>query len=176
MLWLRNIYMLILMAVSGCGFQPLYGEASLSSDVVATLPSIDVHVNANATTDRRLAQFLETELTDLLNPRAEATEKLYRLDIDMTSTKSDLAIQQDATVTSFRLIVKAKYMLSYAPKRTLLKEGSVTNFGGFDQVDSQYATLISQKYGMEQLLKELAKRMQMKLIADFTELQRAQER
>lgn len=177
MWWPRNIifFSVIFLLLTGCGFQPLHGKSSASEDIIATLPAIDINVTTQNAKDKQLAQFLQRQLENLINPLNKKTKKIYRLDVSMTKTQSALAIQQDATVTSYRLLVNADYELSYAPKRTLLTKGRISNFSSYDQVDSQYSTLVSEQFSSEQLLKETAKRLQLKIISDFSQLKQGQE-
>lgn len=93
------------LAAGACGFRPLYG-GSVGDEVAAELASIEV-----VAPDTRIGQILKNRLLDDLNPAGTTVAPRYRLNVQLSRTKTALAIQLDETITRFDLTLAAFFSL-----------------------------------------------------------------
>ena len=125
----------IALALGGCGFQPLYGsKGKAGSDAVAHLASVSIGPIAD-----RVGQQLRNALQDKLTPRGKPRKPLYRLDITLEETRSDLVILQDATSTFAKLRMGARYVLNDIATGRPLTRGKSESTTIFNIVESEFA-------------------------------------
>ncbi|MFN3826368.1 MAG: LPS assembly lipoprotein LptE [Micavibrio sp.] len=154
-----------LFVLAGCGFQPLYGDHSLSTSqaVRDSLNSIKI-----TNIPDQSGQYLKNALMDRLysqgrpgaNARytlnvADLSEGITNLDITKTSdsTRAQLAIS-----TSIRLVDAKGEELLVRPLR------AVTSF---NILDSQFTTRIAEDAARRQVLDDLSRQIEMQLLLYF---------
>lgn len=95
-------------ALSGCGFQPLYGDrgATSSADVQSLLSEVKIIRIA----DRR-GQLIHNGLLDRMNPRGEPANPRYLLFVRSTESTRHVETRADGTATRFDLVITARYEL-----------------------------------------------------------------
>ncbi len=104
------IALAIALALSGCGFSPLYsGGKTLDAGPARELAAIDVLVISDRS-GQQLRNALERRLE-----RAGQVRKRYRLDVKMTETRSDQAFQKGGFGTRASLHVVAASVLTEIP-------------------------------------------------------------
>lgn len=124
----------------GCGFEPLYGSrGAAGSDAVAHLASIRISPIPD-----RSGQRLRNALQDKLTPRGTVQGALYRLDVSLKESRSDLVILQDATSTFAKLRIGAKYVLNDVATGRPLTRGTSASTTIFNIVESEFANLNAQ--------------------------------
>lgn len=137
------------LAVSGCGFQPLYGETSGGAELKAELASVSV-----APLPNRIGQLLRNALEQRLERAGGRHRKEYVLQVALTEQVEDLGLRKDNTATraNLRLIASATLVKGdEAVWRTAAHAASSYNI-----LDNQYATVISQKDARERAVQLLA--------------------
>jgi len=126
---------IIALSLGGCGFQPLYGSKGQSgSDAVAHMASIRIGLISD-----RVGQQLRNALQDKLTPRGKPKNPLYRLDVSLEETRSDLVILQDATSTFAKLRMGARYVLNDIATGRPLTRGKSESTTIFNIVESEFA-------------------------------------
>lgn len=143
-IWLPG---LMLLALAACGFQPLYGQRSVSGASV----SQEFSTIRIAPIAERTGQMLYNELRDRLNPRGKPANPRYILRIDLVETSETLAYRGDETATRANLHLRALYDLrrtvsdSTNPEGAdeVITQGEARITTSYDILQSQYATLVS---------------------------------
>src|SRR5260370_1123215 len=111
------------LALSGCGWAPLYGEAT-SGPASEELRAI--HVDPIS---ERIGQRLAIALRNSLNPTGEPTPERYRLQTTLSTSLTNLGIQSEGLASLGKLDVYATYNLidSKSRKPSLVHTGHVAN-------------------------------------------------
>ncbi len=129
----------VLAAVSGCGFTPLYGERSLSA-----APSVNDamrQVVIRPLPDRQ-GQKLRQVLREQLQPRGMTDRPLYDLEVQLTTRIEEVGVRRDATSSRANYILIANFFLNEGPNR--LVGDRVQAIVSYNILDEQYATVASQ--------------------------------
>src|ERR1700722_1459450 len=85
-----------LMALSGCGFSPLYGDHAGSSDASVAGDLATIRVNQIG---ERYGQLMTNQLHDSFKPRGGAIPAVYELNVGLTESRSDIAARADGTAS-----------------------------------------------------------------------------
>ncbi len=95
-------------ALSGCGFQPLYGDrgATSSADVQTLLSEVKI-IRIG---DRR-GQMIHNGLLDRMNPRGEPSNPRYLLLVRSTESTRHVETRADGTATRYDIVLTARYEL-----------------------------------------------------------------
>jgi len=157
LLFKRAFLVLIGLTLAGCGFQPLYGVRD-NTRVIEDFSFITVAPMAD-----RLGQQLQNELERLLHPNGKAPRERYRLNAELTESKSSLAVKKSAFATRANLEVTAKYILtqSYIGDNRFASTNSITV--SYNIYDSQFATLMAEKDARKRAVRELAQEIRIRL-------------
>jgi LPS-assembly lipoprotein len=153
----------IVFLLCSCGFKPVYQQTNYvdgSETASDALASVDVIAQHDLN-----GQFFQTTLTDLLNPTAKAAPKKYRLDVKLDKSETALSIEQDRTITRYKVTVTAKYKLTDTDTSKIISEGALRRDSDYDKVTSDYATYVSAEDSARRATKELASDMKLKVIA-----------
>jgi hypothetical protein len=150
-------------ALCSCGFTPVYKADNYvdgSTTAREDLASIEVIAPHDLT-----GQFFQTTLSDLLSPTAKSAPLKYRLEIKLDKSDTALAIEQDRTITRYKVVVVAHYKLIEIDTTKVLSEGSLKREGGYDKVPSDYATYVSSEDSTRRVTKELAADTKLRIMA-----------
>ncbi len=126
------------LALSGCGWAPLYGEAA-SGPASEELRAI--HVDPIA---ERIGQRLEIALRNSLNPTGEPTPERYRLQTTLSTSLSNLGIESQGLASLGKLDVYATYTLIDNKSHKVLLVNSVHVANSFDLNPNQYSTVVGE--------------------------------
>ena len=141
------------LAVSACGFTPMYAEPGVGS------PLRRIAVSAQ---DDRLGYRLREQLEDALGWDRSAAP-LYRLTTQVEQERRSLGRRIDDTATRYELTVKATWTLTPvaggAPVTGV--ETATTTYASADQ---PYAAISAQQDGEERAASELARRIRLALM------------
>jgi len=141
------------LAVSACGFTPMYAEPATGS----SLRRIAV-----ATQDDRLGYRLREQLEDALAWDRSATP-LYRLTTQVEQNRRSLGRRIDDTATRYELTVKATWTLTPAAGGTPVT-GVETVTTTYASADQPYAAIAAQQDGEERAASELARLIRLDLM------------
>lgn len=149
--WRGWAFVLALLPLGGCGFHPLYGErAAMGYD--PALAAITVMPIAD-----RIGQIIETALREDFNPREVATKSRYTLQVLVSVTRSDLAIQRNATSLRSELNVSAHFQLSDATNSHIVFTGSSSAVTSFNLPFDAYAATVSEQNAREVAAQDLSR-------------------
>ena len=150
------------LALSGCGFRPLYGEAEDGSSAFDDLETIQI-----AALPDRTGQQLHNLLRDRINPRGQPNRPEYVLRITLSEKTEKLAIAQDETATCANLRLSATFTLTLLNSKAVVMKGRSNSANSYNIVDSQYATYVSENDARERALRELSEDIRLRLAAYF---------
>jgi LPS-assembly lipoprotein len=126
------------LALSGCGWAPLYGEA-VSGPASEELRAI--HVDPIS---ERIGQRLEIALRNSLNRTGEPTPERYRLQTTLSVSLSNLGIESQGLASLGKLDVYATYYLIDSKSRSTLLVNTVHVANSFNLNPNQYSTVVGE--------------------------------
>src|SRR5450432_2732004 len=149
MLWSRptralpGLALLSLLALSACGWQPLYGKVNTADGAVGgnAAPQLAaVHILPIAD---RTGQNLYNALRDRMNPAGSPAEPRYDLVIHLQEHTEQLLILQDQTASRTKLTLNATFQLYQRgnPKPVLQGTSRITT--SYDLLNDEFATIQS---------------------------------
>jgi len=132
-----------LLALAGCGWQPLYGQVSdgnggmVGGNAGPQLASVHITPIAN-----RVGQHLYNALRDRLNPGGAPSDPRYDLVIQISEQKTQMLVQTDQTATRVNLTLDATYMLYERGKTKAVFTGTSRATATYDllNIDVGFAT------------------------------------
>lgn len=156
---MRILTFLSLLLVSSCGFSPLYRTDNIkTTDLTAA-----VQIQPIADYDGYL---LENYLTDGLNPNEMSVEKKYTLDVSLNAPQiSEQNIQNDNFSSRERMSLTATYRLTDIQTGNIVINTTTSATGAYNIATQPYATWMAQKKVRENLVKMLADRITLHVIA-----------
>lgn len=146
----------LIFVLQACGFRPMYGEQA-----AADIDLASISINAPHS---RVEQVFYSHLQDVLNPTHEPAQKNYDLATTLKETSGSLAVQQNNAISRFRVTLTVNYTLTDRFSDKVMAEGSITRHGGFDKVESDYATYVTRKKTRERLARSVAEALRLELI------------
>ncbi len=154
---------LSLFALSACGFTPIYAHHDNSSLVQSHFDQIFIQ-----TIPDEKGHFLYNTLLDRLNYKGYANSPKYELVIDqINETESDLDITKNDNSTRAQLRVNLTMVLNdRATNKTLLKK-DMSGLTSYNILNSEFATRVTQKAARENVLNNLAEKIQTQLALYF---------
>lgn len=150
------------LALSGCGFQPLYGDTQLFGPVAEELSLIEVGVISN-----RAGQMLRTFLIQRLNPDGRPVDPAYTLQVGLDETITNLGIQRDDTATRSNLRIEATYTLTSTETGQAVYLSTERVITSFNILDDQFATIVAERSAQENALREMSDRIRTDLALFF---------
>lgn len=144
---------LVGLALAGCGFSPLYGEAGVGS----SLSRIAV-----TTQDDRLGYRLREQLEDALG-RDASQAALWRLETTVEQSRRPLGRRFDDTAARYELTVRGTWTLTPMGGGPPLS-GAETVTTTYAAADQPYAAIAAQQDGEERAAAELARQIRLDLM------------
>jgi LPS-assembly lipoprotein len=126
------------LALSGCGWAPLYGEPT-SGPASEELRAI--HVDPIS---ERIGQRLAIALRSSLNPTGEPTPERYRLQTTLSTSLTNLGIQSEGLASLGKLDVYATYNLIDSKSHKTLLVNTVHVANTFNLNPNQYSTVVGE--------------------------------
>ena len=156
---LRKFIPLAALALSACGFTPLYGEAGLAP----ALSSIDVDISQ---TENRTGHLLREELDDAL-ARDRARPAAYRLALVVDEDRYARGLRVDDVATRYEVALTVNYILTDARTRRQLTTGITQVSVSYDSADPPYAAIAAYQDGQERAATQAAERIRIDLARWF---------
>lgn len=133
-------FVLCLLALTGCGFSPLYGQRGAAGSVPNQLGGIDI-----GAIEGRVGQQLRNHLIDRFSARGAARADPYRLEVSLTERKEGFLIRQDEAVTRYNYRLSGAFRLIRVKDQQLLFEDGVRTSVSYNVVQSEFATLSAER-------------------------------
>ena len=154
-------YLVFIMAValSGCGFQPLYEAGGSSALMQEQLASVDVGPIPD-----RLGQVMRNRLVARLNADGSP---VYRLDVKLDQTSESFGVRPDTATTQEQITLVAGIIMISEETGEKVLEDSFRARTSFDLVLSDFATVQQREDAARRLALELAERIHRRLALHF---------
>lgn len=133
------VFLVLCLALTACGFEPLYGDREQTAAAEDLLELVDVPPIAD-----RVGQLVRIELTNRLTPTQPAPPALYTLPVLVTESRVSLAVRKDSSATRANLTINASFELYRISDGVRLTSGTIRSVNSYDVVDSDYATLVAE--------------------------------
>jgi LPS-assembly lipoprotein len=160
-----------LLALSACGFQPLYQKNSAGGAVSDDLGRVKiVNIKTRKREHDRLAQKFHNLLLDRLNPNGRPQQPGYTLNITMGVGKEETGIQITDDATRARLTVTASFTLRDIAVNKDALTGSERSVNSYNIVDSEFATLSAEADASDRAIRELSDAIKLRIGVYFTRL------
>jgi LPS-assembly lipoprotein len=150
------------LALSGCGFHPLYGR--IGEDPAAQQIFASIYVEPIE--QERIGYDLRNDLMDLLRAGDRPQGTAYRLHVDVTEIREGVALQNDATITRYDVVFTAKYELTDTKLKSVIK-GTETTLESFDVAQSPYSSLTGQEDSEKRAAQDIAEHIRIDLGVHF---------
>ncbi len=149
-------FIFILITITGCGFRPMLASNSSYEQNLEEIRLNDVSGEDKPRLQRIISETLGTH--SHLKP-------LYNLNVTISKYTSRMAIQKDSVSTRYMVGVNLIYQLTYIENNKAIDQGIITLSNSYDveASDSEFAYYISEQYVSDNLLKELAEELKIRL-------------
>lgn len=158
----KSFLLLPVLLLTACGFQPMYGTHSASTqknESGQSLADIDI-----AMLPDREGQILHNELIDIMQPRGPSADTRYKL------TFSDLRIAiRELDLTKSSEATRAQVSANVSIYLTDLKTGervlnrSLKSISSYNILPSEFATNVTEDNARDNALRDLARQIQLQL-------------
>lgn len=149
------------LAVGACGFQPLYGtqnEKPMSDE----LALVDV-----APIKDRIGQELRSRLLDALTPKGASDKPRYSLEVKLTESIEQTAVQKTAFATRANMTVSANFTLHdlrvSKQKSQAVASGNTQVVSSYNILNSTFATLAAENDARSRAVAEIADEIRIRL-------------
>lgn len=146
------------LALCGCGFTPMYGDAGVGGDLSRI---------AVTTQDDRLGYRIREQLEDALG-RDSSQAPLWRLETLAEQARRPLGRRIDDTATRYELTVRGRWTLTPVNGGAPLS-GEQTVTTTYAAADQPYAAIAAQQDGEERAAAELARHIRLDLMQALSE-------
>lgn len=151
----------VLSAITACGFRPVYATYEDDRDLTKKLTAIEI-----SSADTVINQYVRRSLTRLITPeKNKARAPLYVLELDANASHGALAIQLDQEVTRYKTTVSLRYSIKEKASGKIMRQGTLVRQGGYDVVESEYAEHVSRNDTEKRVASELAEDLKLDIIS-----------
>jgi len=157
MSWSDALRALPLLALSACGFHPLYG-AKEPLGYNPELAAVEVRPAPD-----RVGQLLVTALREQLNPEGAHLTPRYILTIDLSLAQANLGIQRDNTSSHGELTLNVTMKLNRAGSEKIVMQQTVKRIASFDYPFDAYAATVAEENARDLAAADLAREIAEKL-------------
>jgi LPS-assembly lipoprotein len=159
----RALLLALAAALGACNFRPLYlATGPDNTEVQADLAAIEIRG-----LDGRLGYLLHNALLEELNPATASVPPRYVLDVSLSSTASELAIQLDSTITRYNLALTAVFQLRDKASSNVLLSSVVSRISSYNVSRQPYADLVAAQTAERRAAQEVATDIRTRLAVQF---------
>ena len=148
----------VAVALSGCGFRPLYAVGTTPDGVSSYFTQVFVEPIPG-----RQGVHLRNQMMDALTPEGTPSSAAYRLSIKLVDVKEGLAIQENTQITRYNYSLSAKYELRDAVSGEVLDHGTARAIAAYNVADSQFATQSAERDAQERAAREAGEDIRLRL-------------
>ena len=156
-LYKRIVVCLLLVPLIGCGFRPLYGDHTKNE---ARLDFLGIEI---APIKDREGHLLRNELVRRLHAGGKPNAVVYRLLTKLSESKSSLAVKKSAFATRGNLMISSTFWLIRTTDGSTVFSATSQVTVSYNILDSEFASLLSEKNARERGVRELSEDMRTRL-------------
>lgn len=143
--------LLCCLTTAGCGFKPMYGSHAPAPNL-AMESGVEI-----ANIPNRDGQLLRNYLIDRMYRNGRPADAPYLLTLSPLKVEvTNLGIRKDATATRAMQQVSANMTLTERATNRIVLQRDVRAVGGYNLLDNQFATLVSERSVGDHMLEEMA--------------------
>jgi LPS-assembly lipoprotein len=147
------------LALSACGFRPLYGSYGADPGGQRVFSSIYVAPIEL----ERTGYELRNALIDTLEARDKPENAIYQLNVKLNEKSEGIAVNSTGSITRYNYTLLAHYELLDARKGVVLVKGQESTLSAYNVVTSPYATLVAKQDAQKRAATDIAERMRLDL-------------
>jgi LPS-assembly lipoprotein len=147
------------LALSGCGFRPLYGTYGADPGGQRVFASIYVAPIEL----ERVGYELRNSLIDVLEASADPQRAIYQLNVKLNEKSEGIAVNSTGSITRYNYTLAAHYELIDARKGVALVQGNESTLSAYNVVTSPYATLVAKQDAQKRAAEDIAQRLRLDL-------------
>jgi LPS-assembly lipoprotein len=152
------------MALTACGFQPLYASGPNGMGPGNTMAEIYVE-----SIPERVGYQLRNQLLDRLGATGSSDGATYRLKISLREQSLGVAIRPNASITRYNYTLQARYDLIPTDGTAVVKSGNVSALAAYNVATSPYATVVAEQDASNRAAGDIAERLRVELAVFFAE-------
>ena len=145
------------LALSGCGFTPLYAQGGVTPGLAA------IEVEAPQS---RTGYLLREELDDAF-ARDQSRAPAYRLALEIDEERRPRGLRIDDVATRYEVLLRVDYALIPAGSTTPITQGRAESTVTYDSADQPYAGVAAQIDAQERAASQAAQRIRLDLARWF---------
>ena len=169
MSWSKSIVAVGVIALTACGFEPLYVKRKpparddyyLVEEPKAISPQQQLALINVSPIENVMGQQLRRYLRNRLNPKGLSQSPLYVLKIEIDDPTTRTGLRMDNTATRETYIFRANYSLYKGGK--ILVEGKASTEASYNILDAPYSTIVSERESRQRAAKLLAEDISLRL-------------
>ena len=154
--------LVLVLAVSGCGFRPLYKKGDQTT--VADFQTIWID-----TISERRGQILHNLLRDRINPYGQPTAPRYRLVVSLSETNTGLSPRPDGTHARSSQAMTAQFRLVDLSSGVVVLTGRAGGRNAYDALTNEYSVMVSRDTARIRTLSWIADDIRLKLGVFFAQ-------
>lgn len=157
--------------LAGCGFRPLYQDPEPAAGAVSVgteLAAVEI-----APIPDRVGQLVRNDLLYHTGGREDGGGADYRLDVRLTESISELAVESTGFATRSNLRLSAVYTLIDLGSGRRLVNGRSRAISSYNIVDASFSTLTAQNAARERAAARVAEDIRARLAAYFAGVEEA---
>ena len=143
------------LALSGCGFTPLYAAPGVTTKLAAI----------NVVEPPGRTGFLVREHLDDAFAKDHSAPAAYSMRLSLAEARYPRGVRTDNVATRYEYVVTADYTLANLPGGDIAKKGRVRVEITYDSADQPYASIAAAQDAQDRAALEVARRIQLELAA-----------
>lgn len=163
---MKQIFMTFfaILALCGCGFQPLYGDHSPSADASVRAQLNNIHIG---NIPDQPGQYLRNALIDRFYSAGRPAQTAFTLSVNpVNESRTELDITKSADSTRAQLYLTSSIRLTDAAGNELMTR-SLTAVTSYNILDSQFTTRVAEDSARRQALDDLARQIETHVLLYF---------
>ncbi|MBU6471674.1 MAG: hypothetical protein KGQ94_03385, partial [Alphaproteobacteria bacterium] len=169
----RGLHLLIaaglVLALTGCGFRPLYGTYGANPGTQRIFTSIYVRPIET----ERVGFQLRNALMDLLQASPSPANAVYQLNIDLRERRQGVAVDPSTSITRYNYTLEALYTLIDVHTAKVVTKGTQSTLSAYDVMPSSsssaYSTLMARQDAQKRAAEDVAARIRLDLGVYFAQ-------
>ena len=153
---------LLVPALAGCGFRPLYGQNSGGGEVVPEFALIAIEQPND-----RGEQLLRNRLLDILTPKGAPDRPRYLLKYKISEAVGSVFVTRAEEITRSNVQISISAVLHDYESGRPVASASASSQASFNQTTNDYANLISERDARDRAMRDGAEQIRIRLANYF---------
>ena len=157
---IKSFALVGLLALSACGFQPLYATRDDGTSVSQQLSEVNV-----ASQSTRIGQLVRNEIVRSIRPAGTQARDRFHLKFQATDNAQTLIDTADTVHRRLAYNLTTKFQLVDAGTNSVIFSGSAFSRVPYDRLDASFANVQARVNAEEQAAKQVGQEMRTRLAA-----------